>query len=120
MVEIGVENGAQPEPRNEIKLYQDSKYLAAPEAAWRNLEFSLHGRYPSILRLPIHLEGQQWVTFVQGQLSEQLRSENFGKTLYENFLLYLLWPNMSEPPGLPNFLHYAKKTPTLEPIRTPV
>ncbi|KAH9625167.1 hypothetical protein KSS87_008769, partial [Heliosperma pusillum] len=33
----------------------DCRYLSAAEAAWRIYEFDMQERYPSVMRLPVHL-----------------------------------------------------------------
>lgn len=48
---------------NEIKQYVEGRYFSAAEAAWRIFEFEIHGQYPSVMRLPIHLEDDQSFTF---------------------------------------------------------
>lgn len=47
--------------QDEIKAYLDCRYLSASEAAWRILEFDIQERYPSVMRLPVHLKGEQAV-----------------------------------------------------------
>ena len=49
----------QPRVRNEIREFQDMKSIGASEATWRIFEFPLSDRYPSVKRLPIHLEKEQ-------------------------------------------------------------
>ncbi|XP_074298622.1 uncharacterized protein LOC141629539 [Silene latifolia] len=46
---------------DEIKSYLDCRYLSASEAAWRIFEFDIQERNPSVMRLPVHLEGEQVV-----------------------------------------------------------
>lgn len=48
---------------DEIKHYLDGRYVCASEAAWRILGFDIHYRYPSVERLPVHVEGAKNVTF---------------------------------------------------------
>lgn len=48
---------------DEIKHYLDGRYVCASEAAWRILGFDIHYRYPSVERLPVHVEGGKNVTF---------------------------------------------------------
>lgn len=48
---------------DEIKHYLDGRYVCASEAAWRILGFDIHYRFPSVERLPIHVEGCKNVTF---------------------------------------------------------
>ena len=49
--------------RNEIKEYLDARYIGSVESCWHIHEFSMHGEYPTVYRLPVHLEDQQLVYF---------------------------------------------------------
>ena len=51
---------------NEITQYLNGRYVSAPEAVWRLLEFKMHDKSHSIIRLPVHLEFQQPVYFEEG------------------------------------------------------
>ena len=48
---------------DEIKQYIDCRYVSASESYWRIAGFKLHGQFPSIYRLQIHLPNQQLVYF---------------------------------------------------------
>ena len=52
--------------RDEIADFLDARYVGAPEAAWRLLEFELHGRSHQVERLPVHLPMQQTIQFQTG------------------------------------------------------
>ncbi|XP_076907984.1 uncharacterized protein LOC143564661 [Bidens hawaiensis] len=49
--------------KDEIKEYYDCRYISACEASWRIFAFDIHYRYPSVMRLPFHLPGQQQVVY---------------------------------------------------------
>ncbi|CAG8467153.1 5045_t:CDS:2 [Cetraspora pellucida] len=49
------ENKTINQATNELKLYQDARYISASEAIWRIFQFNLHEEKPSIQRLQIHL-----------------------------------------------------------------
>jgi PIF1-like helicase len=49
--------------RNEVKEFLDARYIGSVEACCRIFEFSMHGEYPTVYRLPVHLEDQQLVYF---------------------------------------------------------
>jgi len=59
----GDTQATQVQPKDEVKEYLDCRYLSACEAAWRIFQFDVHHRYPSVMRLPFHLEGQQQVIY---------------------------------------------------------
>jgi hypothetical protein len=52
-----------PEPVDEIKRWYDCRYLSPSEAVWRTLKFDIHQKFPAVIRLSIHLENQQVVTY---------------------------------------------------------
>ena len=49
--------------RDEIKEFIDGRYISSSEACWRLFEFDMHGNDPSVYRLPVHLPGEQVMTF---------------------------------------------------------
>ncbi|XP_074265441.1 uncharacterized protein LOC141587873 [Silene latifolia] len=57
---------------DEIKAYMDCRYLSASEAAWRIFEFDIQESYPSVLRLPVHLEGEQAVVIRDSDMLEEI------------------------------------------------
>lgn len=60
-------NGNAWKDHDEIRNFQDACYISSCESLWRIFRFPLHGRSPAVNRLPVHLQGQQWVTFRDGQ-----------------------------------------------------
>ncbi|XP_022026932.1 uncharacterized protein LOC110927913 [Helianthus annuus] len=48
---------------NEIKSFQDARYISPPEAMWRIFSFSLSQISPSVLALQLHLPNNQMVRF---------------------------------------------------------
>ena len=53
--------------RNEVKMYQDARYVSASEAAWRILGFDIVNNQPPVVRLEVHLESHYTVFFRQGE-----------------------------------------------------
>ena len=53
----------QDQNRDEIKEYLDARYIGSVESCWHIYEFGMHAEYPTVYRLPVHLEGQQVVYF---------------------------------------------------------
>jgi len=49
---VAVDNGQ--DQNDEITMFQDARYVGAPEAAWRLLHYPLQRRAPSICRLQVH------------------------------------------------------------------
>ena len=54
---------------DEVKAYQDSRFIGCTEAIWRTFEMKLRDRYPPVMKLAIHLEGQQSVLFQNAKLT---------------------------------------------------
>ena len=52
-----------PHTNDEIKSYQDARYVSAPEAVWRLSEFEMHNATDTVIRLDIHLPDQRTITF---------------------------------------------------------
>ncbi|XP_052626500.1 uncharacterized protein LOC111912907 [Lactuca sativa] len=48
---------------NEIKIYQDARYISPPEAMWRIYSFALSQIHPFVMSLHLHLPNQQLVRF---------------------------------------------------------
>ena len=46
-------------PVDEIRAYLGGRYFSAQEAFWRSLQFDLHGHFPHVQRLHVHLEDDQ-------------------------------------------------------------
>ncbi len=52
---------------NEIDQYIDVKYISASEAAWKIMGFEIVTNETTVVRLEVHLDGQQNVYFREGQ-----------------------------------------------------
>ena len=44
---------------DEIKEYQDGRFLSAGEASWKLLGNNIHWNYPAVVMLPVHLPNEQ-------------------------------------------------------------
>ena len=51
---------------DEIKEYQDARYLSSGEAAWKMLGYQMHWNYPAVEILPVHLPNQQFFMMEDG------------------------------------------------------
>ena len=58
-----VGGGANLNQRNhdEVKEYQDGRYLSSSEAMWKLFGFHIHWNSPNVYKLPLHLENDQTV-----------------------------------------------------------
>ncbi|XP_076056177.1 uncharacterized protein LOC143034118 [Oratosquilla oratoria] len=55
-------------PVNEIRNYRDARYVNANEATWRIFNFHIHKSYPPVTYLPIHLEGEHKIFYVEEEV----------------------------------------------------
>ncbi|XP_015367105.1 PREDICTED: uncharacterized protein LOC107163966 [Diuraphis noxia] len=84
------------ESRDEIKAFQNGRYISSSEAAWWIFGFTIHERSPAIFQLSVHLENGQRVYFTDQNARERLEnvrnttimaffelcsSDDFAKTL---------------------------------------
>ncbi|XP_073138699.1 uncharacterized protein [Henckelia pumila] len=71
---------------DEIKTFQDARWVSAPEAMWRIFEFDLNEIFPVVINLPLHLPNQQCVTFWKNQnLQIVLNFGYVGKTMLTEY-----------------------------------
>ena len=70
--------------RDEIKQYIDCRYISSIEAAYRLFECSLHGRYPSVQPLYVHLPNEQSVRFDPKMSTEEIKKliKNSKSTMF--------------------------------------
>ncbi len=71
----------QPLMRDEIKIYQDGRYVSASEASHRLYGFDLHKEHPNVVRLAMHLKGRQTILFQEGTNAAAVLNRNFHTTL---------------------------------------
>ena len=69
--------------RDEVSEYLDARYVGAPEAAWRLLEYLTHSRSHVVERLPVHLPGLQTVVFESGRETESVSERTARRTKLE-------------------------------------
>ena len=89
--------------RNEVRAFQDCKSFNASEAMWRLFEFPMSTRYPSVKRLPIHLEKEQQVLFGEDQPIEEVL-ERSGVTELTAFFQY----NADHPEVSTPYIHFPE------------
>ncbi len=56
---------------DETKIYLDGRYISTSEAVWRGLRFNVHYQKPPVVRLAVHLDGEQFVMW-QEDVSPEL------------------------------------------------
>ncbi|XP_022041580.1 uncharacterized protein LOC110944175 [Helianthus annuus] len=71
---------------NEIKRFQDARYVSPPEAMWRIFSFPLSQIYPAVLALQLHLPKNHSVTFTNTDImSEVIHRERDKNTMLTAF-----------------------------------
>ncbi|XP_050233165.1 uncharacterized protein LOC126681661 [Mercurialis annua] len=71
---------------DEIKQFQDARWVSAQEAMWRIYEFELNQMHPAVINLQLHLPNKQSVAFWKGQdLRYVADSEHNKKTMLTEF-----------------------------------
>ena len=74
-----VENKGEKTPaNNEVQNFINARYIGATEALWRLFGFPIHGMYPEVTKLPIHLpEGHTTFMKIQDEskMTESERNE---------------------------------------------
>ncbi|KAL3813051.1 hypothetical protein ACJIZ3_014319 [Penstemon smallii] len=105
-------SGVPQQLRDEIKDFQEGRWISAPEALWRIFGFPMSEIYPPVIVLPVHLEHHQPLRFgikqplemiVKNPLSEKtMLTEFFSMNasdpdasrlniLYKDFPEYFVW-----------------------------
>ncbi|XP_057791099.1 uncharacterized protein LOC131008223 [Salvia miltiorrhiza] len=95
---------------DEIKQFQDARWISAQEAVWRVFEFSLNDISPAVINLQLHLPNKQFVAYHASQNLQNLlvwdhasktmlteyfsmcaTSEKARKYLYKEFPEHYVW-----------------------------
>ena len=76
---------------DEIKSYQDMRYLSSMEAAWRIQQYPLHSRSYWVIRFPVHLEGQQNIIFEE---EDEINEDNINE--YNKDSMLMGWFKLNE------------------------
>ncbi len=83
-VDVAAPDGAapaQPCMRDEIKIYQDGRYVSTSEASHRLYGFDLHKEHPNVIQLAVHLKGRQTILFQEGTNATAVLNQNPHTTL---------------------------------------
>ena len=60
---------------NEVKNYQNSRYVNANEATWKIFKFPIHKSFPAVTSLDLHLEGENEVFFQETEKEEKIKKK---------------------------------------------
>lgn len=60
---------------DEVESFRDGRYISSNEAFYRIFRFQIHDRYPSVLKLAVHLENDMLVYYNPDNLEAYLENE---------------------------------------------
>ena len=71
MVNVASKSMPAPEPepdapRDEIREYEDARVLGSSMCAWKLMGFKMHGRFPAVQRLDVHMAGEHYMVYEEG------------------------------------------------------
>lgn len=76
---------------DEIKEFQDARWVSSQEAIWRSFEFDLNEISPPVIDLHLHLPDQHFVTYwATEDLQNVLRWDHTSKTMLTEYFFYVL------------------------------
>ncbi|RXW16701.1 hypothetical protein EST38_g9156 [Candolleomyces aberdarensis] len=64
---------------NKVKMYVDGRYISATDAVWRIFHFPIHEQHPPVVRLQIHLPGEQNIVYSDNQEINEVLAANANK-----------------------------------------
>lgn len=72
--------------QNEIRNYEDSRYICATEACFRLFQFKTHDHSPSVERLQVHLPNRQSIVFnANANLRHMLQDDRYSRPQLTEF-----------------------------------
>ncbi|XP_073157303.1 uncharacterized protein [Henckelia pumila] len=114
-VAVHIASGNEVETIDEIKNFQDARWVSAQEALWRIFEFEMNEMSPDVINLALYFPNKHCVTFWKNQsLDNVLSQDHNSKTmlteffhtcsistkaktlLYAEFPEYYVWQNQSK------------------------
>ena len=84
-VQLQVVTPQADQQRDEVETFIATRYVSAPEAMWRILAFRIDDSNYTVVRLTVHLPGQQPVSFVEGNAQEAAQAALCRDTRLEAF-----------------------------------
>ncbi|XP_076038877.1 uncharacterized protein LOC143024048 [Oratosquilla oratoria] len=65
---------------NEVRNYQDARYVNANEATWKIFKFPIHKSFPPVTTLDLHLEGENEIFFKENENAASLQRKTAKDT----------------------------------------
>ena len=69
---IGIKSEEKINDKDEIERFVNARTIDPYDAHWRIMEYSIQDRFPAVMSLAIHLDGQQNIVFRDGKAEEAL------------------------------------------------
>jgi hypothetical protein len=66
---------------NEVKEYLDCRYICEQDACWRVFGFDIHRHYPHVERMPVHLLGENNISFEEDDDMNDVASQEFRRRM---------------------------------------
>ncbi|XP_076055275.1 uncharacterized protein LOC143033671 [Oratosquilla oratoria] len=60
---------------NEVRNYQEARFVNANEATWKIFKFDIHKNYPPVTTLDLHLEGENEVFYTDNTSEEEMKKK---------------------------------------------
>ena len=71
---------------DEIRDYQDARWVSAQEALWRIYDFKLNEIYPPVINLQLHIPNMQCVSYWENQnLKKLIHWDHVSKTMLTEY-----------------------------------
>ena len=69
---VGIKSDENTNDKDEIQNFVNARTIDPYDAHWRIMEYQIQDRFPAVMSLAIHLDGQQNVIFRDGHAEEAL------------------------------------------------
>lgn len=68
---------------DEVREYLLCRYICDPDACWRIIGFEIHAHLPAVERMHVHLPGENYVAYKEGQnLTQMLNDSRLTKIMF--------------------------------------
>jgi hypothetical protein len=106
-------NKGNKEPVDEIKQFYECRYVSPCEAAWRLYGFDIHHKFPSVVRLILHLDNEQTVYYeddadIESVVDKSLQKDTMFLAWFEANKQYIEGRNLTYSEYPTKFV-YSKK-----------
>jgi hypothetical protein len=108
--------------KDEIKQFIDARHNGPVDSCWKLFEFAMHAEFPSVYRLPVHLENEQTVYFTDADDAQAIldRPSSQKTMLTEWFVANTVYPDAKNHfyVDFPSVFVWNKKTKIWRPRKS--